>query len=101
MVAKLSNQSQTIGTTARLRSVSRAGFIQTYAGATAPQGWAICDGAVLEQADYQDLFANIGSTWDSFAHPVDGTPTVGVGPVRSSKLERALSSRRWRRRSRS
>jgi hypothetical protein len=33
---------------------------------------------VLEQADYPDLFAALGSTWDSFAHPVDGTPTVGA-----------------------
>jgi microcystin-dependent protein len=52
-------------------------MIQAFAGSTAPQGWHLCDGTVLEQADYAQLFANIGSTWDTFAHPVDGTPTVG------------------------
>jgi len=56
-----------------------AGIVQAFAGSTAPTGWHVCDGTVLEQADYPQLFARLGSTWDTFAHPVDGTPTVGAG----------------------
>ena len=75
---KLSARNNKIQTTARPQSPQVAGIIQTYAGANAPSGWALCDGTILEQADYPDLFAALGSTWDSFAHPVDGTPTVGA-----------------------
>lgn len=56
-----------------------AGVIQAYAGLVPPTGWALCNGAVLSQATYARLYAALGSTWDAFAHPVDGTPTVNPG----------------------
>jgi len=56
-----------------------AGVIQAFAGAAAPSGWALCDGAVLDQATYPKLYAALGATWDTFAHPVDGTPGVAGG----------------------
>jgi len=60
-----------------LNSPDKAGVIQAYAGSTAPVGWMKAEGQVLEKATYPELFANIGSTWDTFNHPVDGLPTVG------------------------
>lgn len=57
--------------------ISPAGIIQPFGGAIVPQGWLNCDGAVLEQSEFPDLFAAIGSNWDAFDHPNDGTPTVG------------------------
>ena len=69
------------------QSVTLAGTIQPFAGDTSSwpvingvkqkRGWAVCEGAVLEQSTYPDLFANLGSTWNAFNHPSDGTPTVG------------------------
>lgn len=76
-MASLSSKLAGFTYTPNPQSPSKAGIIQAFAGAVAPQGWHLCDGTVLEQADYPQLFANIGSNWDAFAHPVDGTPTVG------------------------
>ncbi len=59
--------------------VAPAGSVQAFAGVSAPSGWLLCDGSVKNISDYPKLAAAIGSTWDTFAHPVDGTPTVGVG----------------------
>lgn len=70
----------------RNRGVSFSGFPQSpdvagtvvqFAGSVAPQGWMTCDGQVLEQADFPELYANIGGSWDAFDHPLDGMPTVG------------------------
>jgi len=45
------------------------GTIVAYAGSTAPDGWAICNGASLLRVSYPDLFAVIGTTFGS----ADGT----------------------------
>lgn len=45
------------------------GTIVPCAGAAAPSGWLLCDGASLVQADFPSLFAVIGTTFGS----VDGT----------------------------
>lgn len=37
-----------------------AGEIHQYAGMTAPTGWAVCNGATLNEVDYPELFAVIG-----------------------------------------
>ena len=76
-MANLSSRNNQIKKIPTPQSPDAAGFIQAFAGSTAPQGWSLCDGSVLEQADYPALYATLGSTWDGFAHPVDGTPTVG------------------------
>lgn len=60
-------------------SVAPAGSIQAFAGANVPHGWLLCDGSVVNTVDYPALAAALDGTWDSFAHPVDGTPTVGAG----------------------
>lgn len=39
------------------------GIINIYAGATAPSGWLICDGAAVSRTTYASLFAAIGTTY--------------------------------------
>lgn len=60
-------------------SVAPAGSIQAFAGASVPDGWLLCDGSVKNISEFPALAAALDGTWDSFAHPVDGTPTVGAG----------------------
>jgi microcystin-dependent protein len=38
-----------------------AGTVLPFAGENAPAGWAICDGSTLLRADYQELFAAMGT----------------------------------------
>lgn len=39
------------------------GVIQGFAGATAPDGWLLCNGAAVSRSTYADLFAQIGTTF--------------------------------------
>lgn len=61
------------------------GAIVLWPGATLPTGWIKCDGAVVSQATYPDLYAILGSTWGSdaggnFTLPdFRGRVPVGVG----------------------
>ena len=50
------------------------GSITSYAGAVAPTGWLLCNGAPVARATYPDLFAVCGSTYG----PGDGTSTFNV-----------------------
>lgn len=45
--------------------VSPVGLMTPYAGATAPDGWLICDGAAVSRVTYDRLFAVIGTTYGS------------------------------------
>ncbi len=45
------------------------GALVAYAGAAAPSGWLLCNGASVLRADYADLFAAIGTTYGA----ADGT----------------------------
>ncbi len=45
-----------------------------YAGATAPTGWLLADGAAVSRATYSDLFAVIGTTYGAG----DGSTTFNV-----------------------
>jgi microcystin-dependent protein len=49
---------------------SEVGKVVDFAGTAAPPGYLECDGSLLARADYPDLFAAIGTTWDN---SVDGT----------------------------
>ena len=42
-----------------------SGGIITYAGASAPSGWFLCDGSVVSQTTYADLFTAIGTTFNT------------------------------------
>lgn len=52
-----------------IHSVVPAGVVNPYAGASAPAGWLMCDGASKVRADFADLFAAIGTTFGA----ADGT----------------------------
>ena len=59
------------------------GDIKLFAGNFAPQGWALCNGALLPINGYQTLFAVIGTTYGGngitdFALPnLAGVPAIG------------------------
>lgn len=46
-----------------ITSQTWAGFVQMFAGATAPSGWLFCDGSEVAVADYPLLHAVIGNTY--------------------------------------
>ena len=42
-----------------------AGSVIMWAAAAAPVNWLLCDGAVVDRADWPSLFANIGTTYNT------------------------------------
>lgn len=44
-------------------SVELAGSIKLWAGANAPDGWAICDGRAVSRTTYATLFSRVGTTY--------------------------------------
>lgn len=58
--------------------VVKPGFIQMYAGDTAPTGWLMCDGSAVSRVNYSDLFAVIGTTYGSG----DGSTTFNLPDLR-------------------
>ena len=66
--------------------VTPTGVIHMFAGATAPNGWLICDGSLVSRVIYSDLFKVIGTTYGvgdsntTFALPdLRGRSPIGVG----------------------
>ena len=49
-----------------------AGTIVSYGAATAPTGWAICDGSEKSITTYSELYARIGTTWNTCTNPLTG-----------------------------
>jgi microcystin-dependent protein len=45
------------------------GTIVAFAGSTAPSGWLICDGTLISQTTYANLFAVIGGTYNGLGIP--------------------------------
>ena len=39
------------------------GTVHAFAGTTAPEGWAMCDGSALSRTEYAALFAVIGTIY--------------------------------------
>jgi microcystin-dependent protein len=67
-------------------SAATLGEVIAFAGASAPAGWAYCDGSLLQVSDYQALFELIGTTYggdgqDNFALP-DLRGRMLTGPPR-------------------
>lgn len=60
-----------------LAVVPVGGYIP-YAGATAPNGWLLCDGSQVSRVDYKTLFDSIGTTWGAG----DGSTTFNVPDIR-------------------
>lgn len=65
--AKASQATQTVS------PVMPTGVILPYGGNTAPSGWLVCDGAEYSQTTYADLFAALGSTYNTQLNPVTGS----------------------------
>jgi len=55
-----------------------AGCVMPYAGATAPDGWLLCNGQAVSRATYAGLFAVIGTTFG----PGDGSTTFNLPGLR-------------------
>ena len=50
-------------TTLLRKQVTPTGTIQPHAGGAAPEGYLVCDGAIVNIADYPKLYAIIGTSW--------------------------------------
>lgn len=50
-------------TTLLRKQVTQTGTIQPHAGGAAPEGYLVCDGAIVNIADYPKLYAIIGTSW--------------------------------------
>ena len=55
------------------------GFIQMFAGQTAPTGWLMCDGTAVSRTDYADLYSVIGDTYGAG----DGSTTFNLPDLRN------------------
>lgn len=55
-----------------------SGMVSPFAGAAAPAGWLLCDGAAVDRAVYSALFAVVGTTYGSG----DGSTTFNVPDLR-------------------
>lgn len=53
------------------------GEIRMFAGTYAPQGWALCNGQLLQIAEYEALYTLLGTTYGG-----DGRTTFGVPDMR-------------------
>ena len=49
-----------------------AGTIVSFAGSAAPTGWSLCDGSELSTTTYAQLYARIGTTWNTCTNPLTG-----------------------------
>ena len=55
-----------------------AGAVVAFAGATAPDGWLLCNGATISRTTYSELFAAIGTTYGVG----DGSTTFKIPDLR-------------------
>ncbi len=55
-----------------------AGAIVAFGGATAPQGYLLCDGSPVSRTDFADLFTAIGNGWGEG----DGSTTFNLPDLR-------------------
>ena len=61
------------------------GTINAYGGATAPEGWILCQGQALSRTDYKDLFDVIGTSYGSG----DGSTTFNLPDMREATTKGA------------
>jgi phage-related tail fiber protein len=55
------------------------GVVQAFAGAEAPNGWLLCQGQVLSQAEYPALWTMIGDTFNTQTNPTTNTAYSAPG----------------------
>ena len=61
------------------------GTINAFGGATAPEGWLLCQGQAISRTEYADLFAVIGTNFGSG----DGSTTFNLPDLRGEFLRGA------------
>lgn len=61
------------------------GTINAFGGATAPEGWLLCQGQALSRTDYKDLFDVIGTSFGSG----DGSTTFNLPDMREATFKGA------------
>lgn len=61
------------------------GCIQAYGGATAPDGWLICNGAAVSRTTYAALFAVVGTSFGAG----DGSTTFNIPDLREATVKGA------------
>ena len=61
------------------------GAINAFGGATAPEGWLLCQGQALSRTDYKDLFDVIGTSFGSG----DGSTTFNLPDMREATFKGA------------
>lgn len=71
---------------ALLSSLPNVGEIRGFAGSTAPSGWLLCQGQMLNAADHPALFAVIGNAYGG-----DGTTTFALPDSRGRVMRGATS----------
>jgi len=76
-------QSQLNAINSSLATNTPVGAMLDFAGVSAPTGWLLCDGSVVSQTTYSNLFTAIGSTWN--------TGGEGVGNFRLPDMRRRVS----------
>lgn len=59
-----------------------AGTVLPFAGATAPDGWALCDGSIVSRSEYAELYLAIGDAWGNG----DGSTTFHLPDLRGRFL---------------
>lgn len=64
------------------------GIVQSFAGATTPQGWLLCDGSAVSRTDYADLYAVIGDTYGAG----DGSTTFNLPNLVDKFVEGSATS---------
>ena len=74
----IGDDSTQIATTQWVRDIVPAGVILAYAGATAPNGWLLCDGTLISRTTYAALFAAISTLYGAG----DGSTTFGIPDLR-------------------
>lgn len=65
--------SQITSSTVTGSDTAPVGKIISFPSATIPPGWMICDGSAILQATYTDLYAVLGSTWNTTTNPLTGS----------------------------
>ena len=59
-----------------------SGTVVPFAGATAPEGWALCDGSAVSRTTYASLYTAIGDAWGNG----DGSTTFHLPDLRGRFL---------------
>ncbi|MEO2133376.1 tail fiber protein [Microbacterium sp.] len=72
---------------------SPTGSVISFAGATAPRGWLICDGSVFDPAQYPDLYDVIGTTYGGTASAPRLPSLAGRVPVGVDNAQTEFATR--------